>query len=343
MREPTKRVLVVDDYEAWRRFICNALRERAELQVVGEASDGAEAIRLAQELKPDLILLDIGLPTLNGIEAARQIRDLSPDSWILFVSEQRSWDIAEAALRAGGNGYVFKTDAKRDLLPAVEAVLQGKRFISAGLGQHSLESSDQGLSPARRKNVVVPLPLQNATVPGRHEVVFYSDDQHLVDHVAQSIGTALRNGSAAIVGATSSHLDSILARLQANGVDLGAAIEQGRYIAFNITDAVSTFMVNGIVDPSRFLKLWRDLIATAAKATKDEHARVAIFGEGVNLLWARGDTEAAIQMEKLSNQLVATYNVDILHGYSLGDVQDGMEDDTFQRICAEHSVVHKRN
>jgi DNA-binding NarL/FixJ family response regulator len=77
--------------------------------------------------------MDIGLPTLNGIEAARKIQKLSPESKILFVSENRSSDVAEEALRSGGLGYVVKSDAEKDLLPAVDAVLHGKRFVSQSL------------------------------------------------------------------------------------------------------------------------------------------------------------------------------------------------------------------
>jgi DNA-binding NarL/FixJ family response regulator len=103
------------------------------LQVIGEASDGLEAVQRAQELRPDLILLDIGLPTLNGIEAARRIREVSPASKILFVSENRSAGIAEEALSTGAGGYVLKSDAAGELLPATKAVLEGKRLISASL------------------------------------------------------------------------------------------------------------------------------------------------------------------------------------------------------------------
>jgi len=124
---------VVDDYAPWCRFLRLTLLAHEELQVIGEFTDGPEAIEKAKELQPDLILLDIGLPTLNGIEAARRIRELSPKTKILFVSENRSPDIAEEALRTGAGGYVAKADAVRDLLPAINAVLEGKRFISASL------------------------------------------------------------------------------------------------------------------------------------------------------------------------------------------------------------------
>ena len=132
------RVLVVEDNEPWRRYFSTALQKQPELQVIGEVSDGLEAVQQAEELQPDLILLDIGLPTLNGIEAARRIRKVSPASRILFVSENCSADIAEEALSTGASGYVVKSDAGGELLPAVKAVLEGRRFISASLASHFL-------------------------------------------------------------------------------------------------------------------------------------------------------------------------------------------------------------
>ena len=100
------------------------------MQVVCEVSDGLEAVQKAEELKPDLILLDIGLPTLNGIEAARQIRKLAPESKILFLSQESSADVVQEALNLGALGYVVKADARRDLSDAVEAVLLGEQFVS---------------------------------------------------------------------------------------------------------------------------------------------------------------------------------------------------------------------
>src|ERR1700739_185664 len=118
------RILVVDDYEPFRRFLREKLQARPRLQVICETSDGLEAIYKAEELHPDLILLDVGLPTLNGVEAARRIRKLSPKSKILFVSQESSADVVQEAFRLGALGYVIKTHARTELLAAVEAVCQ---------------------------------------------------------------------------------------------------------------------------------------------------------------------------------------------------------------------------
>jgi DNA-binding NarL/FixJ family response regulator len=124
------RVLIVDDYEGWRRQVCLLLGGRSEGQIIYEASDGLKAVQKAEELQPDLILLDINLPKLNGIEAAALIRELSPNSKILFLSLDNSLDVVGAALSAGALGYVCKTDARCELLPAMDAVLRGEPFVS---------------------------------------------------------------------------------------------------------------------------------------------------------------------------------------------------------------------
>jgi DNA-binding NarL/FixJ family response regulator len=124
------RVLVVEDHEPFRRFLCSTLGSRPALQIVGALSDGLEAVQKAAELEPDLILLDIGLPGLNGIEAARRIRRHSAKPKILFVSQESSADIVQEALRIGALGYVIKAYAALELLPAVEAVLRGEQFVS---------------------------------------------------------------------------------------------------------------------------------------------------------------------------------------------------------------------
>jgi DNA-binding NarL/FixJ family response regulator len=133
MRTPFRavvRILVVDDYKPFRRFLHLKLQLRPELQTVGEASDGLQAIKKAEELQPDLILLDIGLPSLNGIEAAHRISRLVPAAKILFVSQNNDADLVTAALSNGAKGYVRKQNAQTDLLPAVEAVLRGDRFLT---------------------------------------------------------------------------------------------------------------------------------------------------------------------------------------------------------------------
>jgi DNA-binding NarL/FixJ family response regulator len=125
------RILVVEDYEPIRRVICSWLRGR-DFQVM-EAGDGSEAIDKAVELQPDLVLFDIGLPNLNGIESAKQVRSLVPSAKVVFVTQESSSDVIRETFRLGARGYIHKEHASRDLLPAIDAVLGGRRFVSSTL------------------------------------------------------------------------------------------------------------------------------------------------------------------------------------------------------------------
>lgn len=129
----TFQVLVVDDHKAWRDLIIKAIGQLQGVVVVGEVADGLSAVEQAKRFSPDLITLDIRLPHLNGIEVCKQIRVHSPNSKILCISENRLPEIVEEAFKVGASGYVLKSAAGTDLLPAVKAVLHGKRFVSGSL------------------------------------------------------------------------------------------------------------------------------------------------------------------------------------------------------------------
>ena len=130
------RVLMVDDYEPWRRELCSAIEANGRWRLVAEAADGASAVEQARALRPDLILLDVSLPSLNGIKAAQRILAENPALRILFLSEHRSCEIVDAALATGARGYVVKTDAARELLSAMEAVVSGRSFTSRSASVH---------------------------------------------------------------------------------------------------------------------------------------------------------------------------------------------------------------
>jgi DNA-binding NarL/FixJ family response regulator len=127
---PATRILLVEDFEPFRCFVSSMLARTQGLVVIGEASDGLDAVQKAQELRPDLILLDIGLPKLNGIEVARLIRKFTPASKIVFLSQENSPLAVQAALDAGAGGFVAKLDAGSELLPALRTVLAGNQFLS---------------------------------------------------------------------------------------------------------------------------------------------------------------------------------------------------------------------
>ena len=341
MPAPSIRVLVAEDYPPFRRFLASTMQNRPELQIICEVEDGPEAVQQAGTLQPEVVLLDIGLPRLNGIEAARQIRNLSPKSKILFVSQESSADIVQAALETGAKGYVVKVDAGRELIPALEAVLRDQTYVSKSLSGYGLtnvpdRSASHVLEMGHGLETRRQLGLQSTR---QHEVRFYSDDRSLLDGYTRFVGAVLKSGNAAIVVATELHRQTLLTRLQADGLDMSAAIEQGRYIALDDAEAIATFMVNDLPDLAQFSQVTGDLIARTANSVQGEHARVAACGECAPLLWERGNTEGAVRLERLWDEIARSYGVQVFCGYPLGSFQGGTGSYTFERICAEHSRV----
>jgi len=119
-----KTIVIADDFAEFRRFVRSKLQGNG-FQIVAEAADGLEAVAKVAMVQPDLVLLDIQMPNLNGLEAARQIRSVAPKSKILFVSQNTDADIVQSAMSAGAAGYLFKSNINDALVPAIEAALAG--------------------------------------------------------------------------------------------------------------------------------------------------------------------------------------------------------------------------
>jgi DNA-binding NarL/FixJ family response regulator len=132
LKMPPLRMLIVEDHEELRNFFRLRLQNEAQCIVIGEAVDGMQAVQMAEELQPDLILLDLSLPKLNGMEALRRIRKLSPDSKLIILSQNSAPEVVQGALRLGAVGYLLKSDAS-DLPRAIDAVIQGNVFVSPRL------------------------------------------------------------------------------------------------------------------------------------------------------------------------------------------------------------------
>lgn len=322
---------MVDDYEPWRRFVSSALQRSPELQVVGEASDGIGAVQKAGDLQPDLILLDIGLPEQNGIEAARQIRNLSPGSKIIFITENRAPEIANEALRTGGSGYLIKSAAGSELFHAIDAVLEGRRFVTSRLAG-SIETDEDAAAHVPATNIV---PRRNGQPATRHEVEFYSDDAAFVDGFACGIKAALKSGKPVIVIASEPHRTAILERLQSHQVDVNAAIEHGNYRARDPRDTLSAIMEGDMPNPALCSNVVNALVQKACNV-RGQHARVAIFGECAPTLLADGNVEAAVRLEHLWEEVTKTCQADTLCGYLWSAFPEKENSPIFKRICAAH-------
>jgi len=323
------RILVVDDFEPFRRFVCSTLGTRAEFQLVAEASDGQDAILKAQEHQPDLIVLDISLPTLNGIEAARQIRKLSPNSKILFLSQYAILEVVQEAFRLGAFGYLVKAHAGSELLVAVDTVRQGQQYLGTGLpARESIATINGSKQPS--------IPASDDCM---HLVQFHSDDESLLAGFSTFAESKLKTGNAVIAALSRSHLDSLFARLKACGPEIASALAQGRFFPLDVADLLASFMVKGSFDPDRFRKVVGDVVVAAAKTVQGDCSRVASCGEVAPTLLAEGKLEAAIQLEHLWHEMAKAGNIDTLCGYLMNPDQHDREREIYDRICAEHSAV----
>lgn len=136
---PKKTILIVDDHPLVREGLNSILKTAAEYEVVGQAGNARDAIKIVKSLKPDLVLLDLGLPDKSGIELAREIRNISPPTRILIVSMHSKVDYIVKAFQAGATGYMTKESATERLLPGIEHVLNGEYFMDGGISHRVVE------------------------------------------------------------------------------------------------------------------------------------------------------------------------------------------------------------
>jgi DNA-binding NarL/FixJ family response regulator len=319
------RVLVVDDFEPWRRHVASTLAESSRWQIVGEAADGADAIEKAANLRPDLILLDVGLPTVNGIEAARRILAHDSNLKILFVSEHQSWEIAEVALCTGARGYICKSDSGRELSPAMDAIIDGGRFVAERFGGRVQKRADRAASNGRR-----------------HEGLYYSNDVELLNQWASIAKDALNTDATFLLLATDSHRDTIGAMLQRCGINVERAVRDGRFVSLTVDETLSKFMVGDRLDETRFWNSVTSVLLSAARASTADQPYVIACGECAPTLCTQGNGEAAIRLEQLWDEVTRTYRVDTYCAYSSDGCRCDDADDVREQISAAHTATSAR-
>ncbi|HKR84053.1 MAG TPA: response regulator [Terriglobales bacterium] len=309
------------------------------LQVVGEAVDGLDAVQKAQELQPELILLDVGLPKLSGLQALRLIKECAPLARVLFVSENRSWEIAQEAFQIGALGYLVKSDVGRQLSAAISKVLENQQFISSSLVSSwpDSEALPDHSSPDGNE---IPSHLSSQNVANRHEVAFYEDDAALTRGFAQTAKAVLKAGHLVVIIAADFHRRLIDRELNNNGIDIEVVTRTGRLIERDAVDVLSKIMIKEVPEAIHCTRVFEDLVLEAANRGNPDPGRVTILGECAPTLLRCGNEEGAVRLEHLWDGLLSTHSIDTLCGYLWGSFPYRQRTPLFRRICAEHSAIH---
>ena len=320
----TYSVLVVDDYEPWRRRVATELEKSGRWRVAGECEDGGDAVREAAAQKPDLVILDIGLKTMNGVEAARRILAGDPTVRILFLTGQQSPEVAEAALAIGARGYLLKPEAGGALLRAMESVVAGARFVSPGLPDYVLDATARSTSSPR------------------HTAAFHAKDAALADEYVRFAEHALGRGRPVVVVAPRAALENVHARLEARGVKVDRAIDDRQYQAVDIEPELSRLMPEGRYDRERFRESAEGILRDArTRAVSGVHP--AVCGEIAPHVWKQGRSDLAIDIERVWDEAVTSFGADLLCGYCVDSSRLADADySVFREICGAHGTVHVR-
>jgi DNA-binding NarL/FixJ family response regulator len=344
MVKSSVRILVLQDFAQFQQLVAPILQQKNSWQVVGIAVEAADAVRLAQQLQPDLILLDLDLPRMNGIDAARQIRRLVPECKLVLLSHEASAGVVRQAFRLGASSYVIKKHASYALITAVEEALMDRQFASARVAaDHNLSENadappDFGFGEV---SDVLRFPsLRNAAIAPNHEIQFYSDQNILLNRVVPFILAALKAGNSAIVCASESVRGDLFRAVQAREAEIDNLIQRGSYLALDTQETVSEFMLRNSPNATKFVELMGGVATAAADAATSQRSRVALYQECSHLLWAQGLEGATLEVERLFNWLAYEYDLNVVCGYSIAYFDTEQDIHLIQRLCAQHSAVH---
>jgi len=200
------RIFVADDHEVVRHGLCALLQAQPDWEICGEAADGREALEKAQKLKPDVIILDIGMPSLNGLEATRQILKINPHTRVLILTLHDSDQVVREVLNAGARGFLLKSDAARDLVAAVEALRRDKTYFTSKVAAMVLEGFLKNGSPA----AMAAPPTRGRLTPREREIVQLLAEGKSTKEVAVALGLSVKTAE--------THRSNIMRKLELHSV-----------------------------------------------------------------------------------------------------------------------------
>jgi CheY-like chemotaxis protein len=315
-------VLIVDDQARFRRMVRSLIESQPEYRVCGEAGDGIEAVEKVHQLHPDLVLMDINMPRMNGLEATRIIRRESPDCNVIIVTQNDAMVAREQARIVDANGFVTKSDLIRDLLPEMGRVVMENNG-----------SLDETRNAAA--NGEPWCGLLTGAAPRDHIVQLYQDQQFLNRAVCRFAAAAIANGEGVILVPTIAHWDAFRPRLESEGVDVQAAEKRGQLTIVDADNLLPTFMRDGMPDSPVFMGLAANVVSQARG--EGRYPKVRWWGEMVNILWERGDVAASMNLEDLFDQLAHEQDISIFCSFSMDNFNGDVHARMLPRLSENHS------
>jgi CheY-like chemotaxis protein len=316
------KVLLVDDQAQFRRMVRSLIDSQADYRVCGEAGDGIDAVEKVRQLHPDLVLMDINMPRMNGLEATRIIRRESPDCNVVIVTQNDATVARAQARSVGANGFVTKSNLIRDLLPEMGRVVM-----------------ENNRSVGDKKNVAADgepwCGLLSGAAPRDHIVQLYQDEQFLNRAVCRFAAAAIANGEGIILVPTIAHWDAFRPRLESEGVDVKAAEKRGQLTIVDADNLLPTFMRDGMPDSPVFLGLAANVVSQARGDGR--YPKVRWWGEMVNILWERGDVAASMNLEDLFDQLAHEQDIAIFCSFLMDNFNGDVHARMLPRLSENHS------
>ena len=348
------RILIVDDNETVRRGLRSFLSSRTDFSICGEAADGLDAIEKTKALQPDIVLMDITMPRMSGLDSTRIIRRELPESKIIIISQNDPAIIHRQAGEVGAAGSVAKADVSRDLIPMIENLCQRNTEIAA------IRTSQKGHAP----DVLIPegsvshrskfgmegkigghmngddhnepwCSLLADAAPRDHIVQLYQDEKFLSRAVCRFAVSAINHGEGVILVPTSEHWNALRPRLEAEGVDIKATQASGQLTVVDADQLLPEFMRGAMPDAPLFLGLAGETIARAHGG--DRFTKVRWWGEMVNVLWERGDVAASMGLEDLFHRLAHDQEIAIFCSFLMDNFDGDVHARMLPRLGQNHS------
>jgi DNA-binding NarL/FixJ family response regulator len=336
------RIVVADDHKMLRESLRGMLGTQADMEVVAEADNGRTAITLTQDLQPDIVIMDVSMPGMNGLEATERLTEQCPSSRVVILTRHSEAAYVQPLLQGGASGLVLKQSTSDELLRAIRLVATGKTFIDSGLTRRLVarmkrrtESRAAASKRATREDAEPWGGLLARAGPRDHIVQLYQDQQFLIRAVSRFAASAIANGEGVILVPTAAHWEAFRPCLEADGVDTRAALERGQLTVHDADAFLPRFMRGAMPEAPVFLALAAEVIAAARGGGR--YPKVRWWGEMVNILWERGDVAGSMKLEDQFDRLAHEHEIAIFCSFVMDNFSGAVHSRMLPRLGHNHS------